>query len=141
MEDRSIVNSQITASSHNDGTLNNYKPHLARLNNEDRDYWETAEPDPSNPWIQVDFLNNVELYGIQTQGFYYPGDLFFPKVREWVTMLQVQTGDSEDSLTFIEDTNGNPKVTITECYIVIDFHFYQKCKRKKNSGYAAFNVQ
>ena len=117
MEDRSIEDSQITASSYYSVLLPlpySKPPGFARLNN--GDYWSTSYSNPSNPWIQVDFIDRVELYGIQTQGYYSPGALLAipprPEITEWVTMLQVQTGDSEDTLTFIKDTNGIPEVAI-----------------------------
>ena len=111
MEDKSIKDSQITASSYYSLLLQSNPPQLARLNG--ADYWSTLNSNPSNPWIQVDFVDRMELYGIQTQGYYLPPFLLAPAVTYYVTMLQVQTGDSEDSLTFIEDTDGNPKVSVT----------------------------
>ena len=116
MEDRSIEDSQITASSYFIVTSpsHTYYPHLGRLNNEGNDCWGTAETNPTDPWIQVDFIDSVELYGIQTQGLFYPGSDSPPTpggYYVWVEMLQVQTGDSEDSLTFIEDGTGSTEVT------------------------------
>ena len=103
MEDRSIDDTQITASSY----LNDYKPHLARLNNQGSNYWAwvTDYSNPRSSWIQVDFLTNVELYGIKIQGFLDSSDLY-----KHVADLAVQTGDSEESLKFIEDERGNPEV-------------------------------
>ena len=120
MEDRSIEDSQITASSYFtvDSPSHSYKPHLARLNNEGSDCWGTADTHPSDPWIQVDFIDSVELYGIQTQGFYFIGSNspYSPSSYVWVKMLQVQTGDSENSLTFIKDGSGSSKVNTTQFY-------------------------
>ena len=116
MEDRSIVNSQITASSYHSGFLDTYHPHKARLNSDD--YWETATENPSNPWIQIDFLDSVELHGIQTQGITNP---FY---NEWVSELQVQTGDSDNSLVFIEDGDGNQMVMY--CHFVDTRYAQQK---------------
>ena len=98
MEDKTINDSQITASSYLSDYRNDFKPHLARLNNQGLNYWAPDDSNFSNSWIQVEFLAKVELYGIKTQGF--------------VTVLKVQTGDSEESLTFIEDEGGNPKVKV-----------------------------
>ena len=110
MEDQSISDSQITASSYD--VLNEYKPHLARLNNQGSDFWSASVANPSNPWIQVDFLTSVELHGIQTQGSFYSHPVI--RFEEFVTKLNIQTGDSEDSLTFIEDESGNPQVIVTD---------------------------
>ena len=107
MEDRSIEDTQITASSYFSDWQNDYKPHLARLNNKGQNFWA---PIPSNyplsSWIQVDFLINVELYGIERQGF---RDSF---QNQYISVLEVQTGDSEESLKFIKDERGDPKVTV-----------------------------
>ena len=109
MEDRSIDDTQITASSY----LSDYKPHLARLNNQGLNYWAPVISGyPLNGlWIQVDFLTNVELYGIQIQGFRNPINPNLTQ-HEFVSMLKIQTGDSEESLKFIEDKRGNPKVKV-----------------------------
>ena len=105
MEDRSIDDTQITASSY----YSDYKPHLARLNNQGSNYWAwvTDYSNPRSSWIQVDFLTNVELYGIKIQGFRDSLDQYMH-----VSQLEVQTGDSEESLKFIEDESGNPKVKV-----------------------------
>ena len=97
MEDRSISDAQITASSYNSAFLTTYYPHHGRLNS--NDFWETAEENPINPWIQVDFTTQVELSGIQTQGG--PNPLH----SQWVIMLQIQTGVSEDTLEFVMDAS------------------------------------
>ena len=107
MEDNSITDAQITASSHYIDVHikheDHYYPYLARLN-----YvgftWMTAEENPSSPWIQVDFLTNHLIHGIQTQGGHPPHH------EQWTTMLQVQFGDSVDSLIFVKDEAGNVKV-------------------------------
>ena len=106
MEDRSIFDSQITASSYFSDKDNDYKPHLARLNNQGLNYWAPHHSNLSNSWIQVEFLANVELYGIKTQGF---RDSL---LNRFVSELKVQTGDSETSLVFIEDEGGYPKVKV-----------------------------
>ena len=97
MEDSSISDTQITASSYNSGFFASYFPYNGRLNS--GDYWETAEENPINQWIQVDFATQVELSGIQTQGC--PNPLH----SQWVTMLQIQTGESEDTLEFVMDAS------------------------------------
>ena len=103
MEDRSIDDTQITASSY----LSDFKPHLARLNNQGLNHWAPDVSDfPFNLWIQVDFLTNVEIYGMKIQGFRNTNHNHF------VAELKVQTGDSEESLKFIEYEGGNPKVKV-----------------------------
>ena len=104
MEERTIDDTQITASSYLSANGNDYKPHLARLNNQGFNYWAPDYSDFYSSWIQVDFLTNVELYGIKRQGFRNSFKNFF------VTELEVQTGDSEESLKVIEDERGNSKV-------------------------------
>ena len=102
MEDKTILDTQLSASSFHNGFLGDYVAQKARLNG--ASYWATAEQNAPNPWIQVDFLTsaNVKIFGIQTQG----GTLTTaPYNTEWVTTLQIQTGDSIDLLEYI--MNGN----------------------------------
>ena len=102
MEDKTILDTQLSASSFNNGFLGDYVAQNARLNG--ASYWATAEQNAPNPWIQVDFLTSadVKIYGIQTQG----GTLTTaPYNTEWVTALQIQTGDSIDLLEYIMDGN------------------------------------
>ena len=91
MADGSISDSQITASSV--FSKNNRYSYEGRLNN--NNYWATAEGQPSNPWIQVAFSSPVTIAAIQTQGA--------SGYQYWVTKLQVQTGDSETTLSYILD--------------------------------------
>lgn len=71
MEDYSIGNNQITASSyaqHND----NHKPWYSRLNQHGGTHWwgvgvDRSVHDPTQ-WIQVDLKTEKEIYGIMTQG-------------------------------------------------------------------------
>ena len=86
MEDGSITDDQITASSY-DG---DYEPRLNNPNGQ----WSPEFKDLT-PWIQVKFSSAVYITAIQTQGS--------PIVNRWVTELQIQTGDSEDSLSYIMD--------------------------------------
>ena len=107
MKDKTITDTQITASSYYVDDYgkqdDHYYPYLARLYQKGFN-WMTAEDNPSNPWIQVDFLINRVIYGIQTQGGHPPHH------KQWTTMLQVQYGDSVDSLVFIKDSAGMIKV-------------------------------
>ncbi|XP_072023253.1 uncharacterized protein, partial [Amphiura filiformis] len=70
-----------------------HPPHEARLHRANN--WSTKEVNPSDPWIQVDFLDTVTITGLLTQGSAYD------KHDEWVTMLQMQYGDTDNSLEFI----------------------------------------
>ena len=85
MVDGSITNDQITASSYyaDDG------PWAGRLNNNGQ--WSAKYEDRTR-WIQVKFSSAVTITAIQTQGGVY-----------WVKELQIQTGDSEDSLSYVMD--------------------------------------
>lgn len=86
MQDGTIVINQIKASSYGD----NWYPDLARLN--DNSCWYKG-PNDTKPWIQVDFKADVNIAGIQTQGD-----------RNWITYvshLQIQAGDSEESLSYV----------------------------------------
>ena len=97
MQSGDIGNNQITASS-----FHSSPPHQeweGRLNNDN--YWATKKSNSTNPWIQVDMLRLTIVTGIITQG-----RGFGP---QWVTSLQIQYGDSEDTLVYILE-NGNPKV-------------------------------
>ena len=89
MEDRSITDDQITASSYYD----DYKPSAGRFNNQNGQW--TADYKDETPWIQVKFSYAVTITAIQTQGGHKGGW----RVKE----LQIQTGDSEDSLSYIID--------------------------------------
>ena len=119
MEDRSIDDSQITASSY----VNGHKPHLARLNNQGSNYWAPEVSGlPLNAWIQVDFLTSVELYGIKTQGFRVHTHYAF------VSVFEIQTGESDEPLMFIEES-GNPKVTnLIQSEILMFFFLYKMLK-------------
>ena len=89
---------QITASSYY--RQKNLYAWEGRLNN--NDYWATKAGQPTDPWIQVDLLRNMLVTGIITQGSTHVQ-------QEWVTILQIQYGDSENTLMFIME-NGQPKV-------------------------------
>ena len=105
MIDGSITNGQITASS----IYSNRNPYDGRLKG--GGHWATAEAEPSNPWIQVAFSSTVTIAAIQTQGH--------STGREyWVIALQVQAGDSQNTLSYIKDGNGHPIVSIPKKYIL-----------------------
>ena len=94
MEDGSINNEQITASDYY-GTK---QPWNGRLNF--RDFWMAKTIRPTDPWIQVDLLKTTTVVGIKIQG---------GGKKYWVTALKLQTGESENALTFIMEDNA-PKV-------------------------------
>ena len=101
MEDGSISNGQITASDYYQ-SLGILFPWKGRLNG--ADYWATRDSRPSDPWIQVDLLNTITVVGIKIQG---AGSAH--SHEEWVMRLKLQTGESENALTFIME-NNRPKV-------------------------------
>ena len=83
----SIVDHQITASSQ---VSSNRASWHGRLNN--NSYWEKANKD-SAPWIQVALSSAVTITAIQTQGA--------TNKDSWVKELQIQTGYSEDTLSYV----------------------------------------
>ena len=96
MECRDIQDYQITASSYYAGAggLQAWK---GRLKN--NSYWASSGVSENN-WIQVDLLRSTVVAGIITQG----SALVY---QEWTTALQIQYGDSQDSLKYILK-NGQP---------------------------------
>ena len=102
IEDGSITNNQITASSYWQGE-NVYPGWKGRLNNADG-CWSEADGD-STPWIQVAFTSDVIITAIQTQG------AESNNFETWAKELQIQTGYSEANLSYIMH-GANPKVRI-----------------------------
>ena len=103
MENGSITNDQITASS----SYNGSEPWDGRLNNPNGE-WSTDNGDSTQPWIQVKFSSAVNITAIQTQGS--------SDANEWVSKLQIQTGDSEESLSYINDRNKESAVYVSIPY-------------------------
>ncbi len=97
MESGTIQDNQITASSYWNNN-NNYGPSRARLH--DTNGWTSGTV--SDEWLQVDLLQTFIITGIKVQGS--------PVDDEWVKKLQVQSGETEASLAFIED-GGSTKVS------------------------------
>ena len=96
MTDGSVTDNQITANSF----WTYFEPWEGRLHS--FSHWTGAV---YTPWIQVDFLFNVVMKGIITQGSAYIG------VNGWVTKLRIQTGHSVYSLKFVTDEGSTkPKV-------------------------------
>ena len=94
MEDKSIGDSQITASS----VFSTNNAENARLNGDT--HWK-AHKNKGPHWIQVDFLVSVEISGIQVQGS--------SDSEEWTTEIKVEYGDTEP-LDFINDEGGKERV-------------------------------
>ena len=89
MEDGSIANDQITTDSH----AYDFYAWKARLNNADGHWLSTSQA----PWIQVAFQSEVNITALQIQRGYCGAC--------YLTQVQVQTGDSEDTLSYIKDGN------------------------------------
>ena len=104
MEDGSITNDQITASTF----FEQFEPWDGRLNNPDGE-WSTCKGD-STPWIQVKFSSAVNITAIQTQGSSV-------STTQWVSELQIQTGDTEDSLSYINVRNNESAVYVSIPYL------------------------
>ncbi|XP_072016926.1 uncharacterized protein [Amphiura filiformis] len=98
-DSESISDSQLSASSSYEG---GYNPREGRLNN--NNCWSPSSDEP-NEWFQVDFLSEVTITEIITQGC---GDV----EEEWVTELEIKFGDSESSLFPIRDS-ANDVITFT----------------------------
>ena len=113
MEDGSITDGQITASSFWEDD-NRWKASEGRLNNP-KYFWSKGSGD-STPWIQVAFTFEVAITAIQTQGANDDGPGGDGEV--WVEELKIQTGNSEDNLSYI--WNGSTKVSLqtVECKIM-----------------------
>ena len=97
MEDGSITNDQITANSY----AYSFYPWEARLNNANS--WLSSA---GSPWIQVAFPSAVDITGLQTQGSIG---------WTYVTQLQVQIGDSEDTLSYVKDGNETAVSLTSSC--------------------------
>ena len=95
MEDESIADHQIHASSYLSEKGNNHEPWRGRLNNSNG-YWSALITD-DYPWIQVEFSSAVIITAIQTQGA--------GSTEEYVEELMIYTGDSNDALSLIPNDN------------------------------------
>ena len=58
------------------------------------------------PWIEVDLMTPKTLTGILIQG----------DSTEWVTSLQIKTGNKSAALQYITDDNGDPTVNTSLKY-------------------------
>ena len=111
MDDITILDSQITASSSRSGNpAKDARPFKWGP------YWasETARPSVNlNIWIKVDLKNVKTVTEIETLGS-------TQQANEWVTHLQVQYGETEETMSFItegwDDLNSPvPKVRLFVC--------------------------
>ena len=87
MEDGTILKSQITQSSGN--------KHFIGLNS-----FSSWNSNKYHPWIEIDLKTPKTLTGILIQG----------KSSEWVTSLQIKTGNDTAALQYITEDNGDPTV-------------------------------
>ena len=98
MENKDIRDDQITASSFytraSEGRLNNNRCWVVKS--------------LTNPWIQVNFLQQTIVTGLITQGR--------RDAEEWVKTLQIQYEESIDKLVYIVES-GNSKVRIVLMFL------------------------
>ncbi|XP_058944112.2 EGF-like repeat and discoidin I-like domain-containing protein 3 [Pocillopora verrucosa] len=83
MEDHNITESQITASSLQNGATNarlNFKP----TNLLATGAWCAAPDDTSQPWLQIDFQDKVTLSQVAIQGRFYDGSAVSSSFFHWV---------------------------------------------------------
>ncbi|XP_072043960.1 uncharacterized protein [Amphiura filiformis] len=121
MGDGKITKAQITASSYhtsNRGTT--FNPWRARPSSSR--YWRPHEDTLDmlqDSWIQVDFLETVIITGIETQGSHNKD------FQRWIRKLQVQTGTSVNTLTYIADVSGNPQIFVANTnynqFVMVEF--------------------
>ena len=93
MKDRTIGNDQITSSP------SSHRENSARLHIHIHNFWYSYE---YYPWIEADLKSPKTLTGILIQG-----DSFR---KEWVTSLQIKTGNDRAALQYITEDNGDPTV-------------------------------
>ena len=99
LEDGSISDDQITSSSR----YGDRAPWNARLNNETT-FWAAANNiRTGDHWLQIDFINETTIKGIQTQGS-------LPAQAQWVSYLEIEAGDDEFILHPIQ-VNGSVVVS------------------------------
>ncbi|XP_072031566.1 uncharacterized protein [Amphiura filiformis] len=98
LESGAIKDKQIKSSSEYSG----YEAYKGRLGNSG--YW-TAEDSVPDPWIQVEFATAVTMTKVLIQG---SGNSYF---NAWVTEVEIQTGYSEETLTYIEEDDKPMKLT------------------------------
>ena len=111
MASGTIPDSSITASSYQ--TRPHYtdfdrKPEYARLGH--TKFWGSTD---SEPWIQVNLGSMSIIKGLQTEGNYKD-----ETAQYWVEQVKVKIGMDEGDLTFIEDDQGQHKVTKSTTYVI-----------------------
>ena len=115
MQSGHISDEQITSSSFFEGV--NISEANGRLNN--FGYWGTNENDQTNPWIQVDLLEETSVTGIITQGG--------AGGTEYVETLQIQFGESEDNLAYIVENGVNKVSDFVMFLIAVSFQNTNIC--------------
>lgn len=104
MASGSIPDSSITASSFQKSETWNREPKYARFGSEKS--WSNDWNDPE-PWIQIDLGSSRWVTGLQTTGNNNQGDF-----QLWVEQITVKVGMTVENLVFIEDCDGQPKVSV-----------------------------
>ncbi|XP_072043967.1 uncharacterized protein [Amphiura filiformis] len=97
MEDGTIQDDQITASSYYTNGKTNYYPWKARLNG--NSYWRPPASMLHDLWIQVDFVETVVIKGLESQGS--------GLASRWIKNLQVQIKNSGSTWKYIMSSIGN----------------------------------
>ena len=103
MANGDIPDSSITASSYRKHADFDRLPRYARLGGVR--FWMNDKKNDTKPWIQVDLVSSHNVTGLKAEGNDAGG-----VYKYWVEQIKVQVGVAEGDLTFIEDTNGQPKV-------------------------------
>lgn len=113
MEDGSILDSQITASSFfTNPQISGYSwaPDNGRLNQRNiRGGW-CAAPEDTEPWLQIDLQTKTQIEGVITKGGYDS------QYQDRVTAYKVQYSDDQDTLHYYikpgTSSNGEQVITI-----------------------------
>ena len=86
MEDHSISNSQITASSAHDSfhVASNARLNFSPGNIFSAGCWSAHGNDLNQPWLQVDFQEKVTVIKVATQGRYFDGIHYIHNHYQWV---------------------------------------------------------
>ena len=121
MEDGRINNGQITVSSYYSWGSNRFDGGQARLNN--MKYPGAWEPTDSNPWIQVDFLDQKTVGAIATQGWGRTGN-----IRENSHVKTFKLSWSVDGIVWINyKEDGIEKVSyLNQIHVSSQFNTYNQ---------------
>jgi hypothetical protein len=108
MEDRSILGSQIFVSSAEDYKISggdNARLYISGISDVRNSGWIAAENDNS-PWLLVDFISNVTISEISTQGS--------EERSSYVTEFTLAFGNKRDSLQNYENEDYMVKVSLND---------------------------